>query len=999
MPVAGRNIYLLLFALSGFTGLIYESIWSHYLKLFLGHAAYSQALVLCIFMGGMAIGAWLTAHHLARISNLLVGYAIVEILIGVLGLLFDPVFKSILSFSHWQAIPALAEPGWINLYKWTVAALLILPQSILLGTTFPLMSNGIIRRFPHTPGGSLAMLYFSNSIGASIGVLASGFLFIKWIGLPGTLTTAGIMNIVLGLIVFALAWPHPARAPAEAAGRTRLRGLPLLLLAAAFISSAASFIYEIAWIRMLSLVLGASTHAFELMLSAFILGLALGGLFIHRVIDRLNQPMRFVAWVQVLMGITALLTIPLYNYTYDLMGYFLETLPRDDAGYRLFHLASHSIALVIMLPPTILAGMTLPLFTYILLRHHYGERSIGHIYAANTFGAIIGVAFAIGVGFPWLGLKGLVVLGSGMDMALGFLLLLVAAGTLRARQAWLPIGAALLAFVSIIHNTDIDPRRLASGVFRTGATILPQNAEVLFHRDGRTASISVVEWDEKWRVIMTNGKPDASINIRDASDPAIDESTMIITGALPLAIKPDARRVANIGMGSGLTTHTLLAVDSLELVDTIEIEPVMVEGARAFRPRVDRAYTDPRSHFHYEDAKTFFAARQQQYDLILSEPSNPWVSGVASLFSREFYRDIKFYLAEGGLLVQWLQLYEINQELVMSVLQALASEFDDFTLYVSDNSNLLIVASPDGSVPWPTGAIFDHAELANELELIGIADVSGLEIRYLGNRALYEDYIMSYPVRANSDYFPVLERHAPLARFLKQDAFELSELRSLPVPLLPMLADDRPVYAHHAHTAGRHYAYSTEALRAREIIAMAGSPEPGAMADDVEPDEDLFRLVELRPGCRVLHAKEQWSQSLQAIAERTLPYLPKAELLELWQQLAPQCERPLPATVSEWLLLVEALARRDAAEFTRSAIWLLANSERLTTTQQRHLFSAALLGHVSMEQPQAALKLWQAYAAELYDEETVIPVGLRLLHARASAATGEQTTVAQPIAR
>lgn len=989
MPAAGRNIYLYLFALSGFTGLIYESIWSHYLKLFLGHAAYSQALVLCIFMGGMALGAWLTARHLARIHNLLVGYAVVEILIGLLGLLFDPVFKSVLAFSQWHAIPALAEPGPITLYKWTLAALLILPQSILLGTTFPLMSNGIIRRFPQTPGSSLAMLYFTNSIGASIGVLVGGFLLIKWVGLPGTLTTAGIMNLVIGGIVLMLAWPYPSKAPAEHAGRARLRGLPLLLLAATFISSAASFIYEIAWIRMLSLVLGASTHAFELMLSAFILGLALGGLFIHRVIDRLHQPMRVVAWVQVLMGVTALLTIPLYNYTYDFMGYFIEVLPKDDAGYRLFNLASHSIALLIMLPPTILAGMTLPLFTFILLRHHYGERSIGHIYAANTFGAIVGVAFAIGVGFPWLGLKGLIVLGSGMDLLLGFVLMVVAAGSIRTKDIWVPVFAASLAFASILHNTDIDPRRLTSGVFRTGTTVLPQNAEVLFHKDGRTASISVVEWDEKWRVIMTNGKPDASINIRDPADPAIDETTMIVTAALPLAIKPDARRVANIGMGSGLTTHTLLAVDSLERVDTIEIEPAMVEGAVSFRPRVDRAYTDPRSHFHYDDAKTFFAAQQKRYDLILSEPSNPWVSGVASLFSREFYRDVKFYLAEDGLLVQWLQLYEINQELIMSVLQALASEFSDFALYASDDSNLLIVASADGRVPWPTDAIFEHPQLVAELEPIGIQDIAGLEIRYLGNRALYEDYIMSYPVPANSDYFPILERHAPRARYLQQNAYELAELRLLPVPLLPMLSDHKPLHPFRPDTTSPHFTYSSKSVHAWKIHATAMTGDPAGPEDKLQLDEDLYHLLELRPDCRVFRSPTSWTEALQEVAIRTLPYLPANELVQLWQQLAPQCEQPLPDAVQNWMALVKGLSRQDAENFTAQAESLLSGEQEWTEAQQRLLFSAALLGYVSMNEPDAALGLWEQYVSKLYDDDVKMPLGLLLLHARIAGAANK----------
>src|SRR5688572_10505889 len=245
-----RTAFYVLFAASGFAGLIYESIWTHYLKLFLGHAAYAQSLVLVVFMGGMAAGAAGCARLSERLRNPLLGYALAEALIGALALAFHPVFVGLTDWSYGSLLPALGSEWPVLGAKLLIACLLILPQSILLGMTFPLMSAGLARAHPASQGESIAMLYFTNSLGAA----------------------AGVLNFALAAAVWLLARPArdlPIRNTGEAASRANL------LLAVAFFTGLASFIYEILWIRMLSLVLGSSTHSFELMLSTFILGLAL----------------------------------------------------------------------------------------------------------------------------------------------------------------------------------------------------------------------------------------------------------------------------------------------------------------------------------------------------------------------------------------------------------------------------------------------------------------------------------------------------------------------------------------------------------------------------------------------------------------------------------------------------------------------------------------------------------------------------------------------------
>src|SRR4051812_12938870 len=489
-----RAAFYLLFVVSGFSGLIYESIWTHYLKLFLGHAAYAQSLVLAVFMGGMALGAWQCARFSRRIRNPLRAYALVELAVGLLALVFHQSFVALTDFSFDRIFPAAGGEWTVLAAKLGLAALLILPQSVLLGMTFPLMSAGLARAHPDRAGESVAMLYFTNSLGAVLGILASGFVLIAALGLPGTLRLAGILNLLVGTAVLLMA-TRTARQPIIEQDSATNEETARLLLATAFLTGLASFIYEIAWIRMLSLVLGASTHSFELMLAAFILGLALGGLAVRRRIDagekRAGDPERLLGWVQVAMAVAAAATLPFYDYTFSIMEALMRGLARNDAGYALFNVAGAGIAAAMMLPATFLAGMTLPLLTGALLRRGAGEAAIGKVYAANTLGAIAGVVLTVHVGLPLLGLKGSLIAGALIDAALG-LWLLHRFSPVRKEIAL--AGAAALAYFLVIGvGVRLDPNKMTAGVFRHGELAATRNAEVLFQKDGKTATVHLVK--------------------------------------------------------------------------------------------------------------------------------------------------------------------------------------------------------------------------------------------------------------------------------------------------------------------------------------------------------------------------------------------------------------------------------------------------------------------------------------------------------------------------
>ncbi|MGQ0511459.1 MAG: hypothetical protein ACT4P9_12680 [Betaproteobacteria bacterium] len=840
-----RAAFYALFAASGFAGLIYESVWTHYLKLFLGHAAYAQSLVLVVFMGGMALGAGLCGNLSARIRNPLLGYALIEAVIGALALVFHEVFDAATGWAYGSVLPALGNEWLAMAAKLALSCALILPQSVLLGATFPLMSAGLARAHPDTPGESVAMLYFTNSLGAALGVLVSGFVLIEWAGLPGTLRTAGVINLLLAALVALAARPArdtPLAAGADGGGAARL------LFAVAFLTGLASFIYEIAWIRMLSLVLGASTHSFELMLSVFILGLALGGLAVRRVVDRARNPERLLAWVQVAMGLAALCTLPVYDRSFEVMEYLMNGLARTDAGYFFFHLSGHGIAAMVMLPTTFLAGMTLPLITGTLLRRGAGEAAIGRVYAANTVGAIAGVLVAVHVGLPLLGLKVTLMLGALVDAGLGLALLWRFGSGGRALA--IAGAACALLFVPLALLFELDANKMTAGVFRHGDLSSSSDASILYRRDGKTATVHLARYHDAIS-IRTNGKSDGSINFDSAAQRGTDEITMVLTGALPLALKPDARDAAVIGIGTGLTTHTLLQSLALERVDTVEIEAAMAEAARGFMPRNSSAFADPRGHIEIDDAKTFFSTRNRRYDIIISEPSNPWVSGVSSLFTREFYDRVQGHLRPGGILVQWFQLYEIDASLLATVMRALGEAFPDYAVFAASNHDLLIVAREGPPLP-VQAAVFEQPGVARELRTVHLPGAGDLDARYLGRRATLEPLFASYGMPANSDYSPVLDLNAARHRFLEKTAADVVALLTAGVPVLELLepgVERRPVDAQHQGAYAFDRIESTRnAQYARDFLLHSKPPVPEQIAPLLQKDLEVvkLRLIECR---------------------------------------------------------------------------------------------------------------------------------------------------------
>lgn len=884
-------ITFILFFLSGIAGLIYESIWSHYLKLFVGHAAYSQTLVLMIYMGGMALGSWIVSLYSHKVRNLLIGFALAEILLGITALIFHPVFVSYLSLSYNAIIPALDSPFLTSVYKWGTASLMILPQTVLLGATFPLLTGGIVRQFKDNPGHSISVLYFVNSLGGAFGVLLSGYYLVARFSMPGTIMAAGIIDILVasGVIVLLLV----TRKPEEKATRKKSQvasASPIaspkpmdkeskLMLFLAFSTAASSFIYEIGWIRMLSLVLGSSTHSFELMLSAFILGIALGGFWIRNKLDRLKNPLSTLAIVQVVMGTLAISTLVFYSEMFHIMKFFMATLSRTEQSYIMFNIYSHVICLLVMLPATICIGMTLPIITYHIYTKTGNESIIGKVYALNTLGSITGVALAVQLLMPLFGLKGLIVIGGSIDMLLGVLLVWYfrKQSEIKLRFVLTTVTLAVMIFPAILIH--LDPNLLSSGVYRFGK--IPENREMIYYKDGKTASVSLHKTERSYSLAV-NGKIDASVSL-DPDRFMVDERTQTLLGAYPLAYSAKAEKVGIIGLGSGMTAAVVLKSEAVKSVDVVEIEPFVVEAAKKMGPKVSAAFTDKRCRIHIDDARSFFSSRHDKYDIIISEPSNPWVSGVSNLFSKEFFKLVGNHLNSDGMLVQWFHLYEMNLELIASVLKSLGAQFTDYKVFVSD-TDMIILASNSQIANTPNNLLFEEEEFAGLMADIHVPDKYDLKDNLIGSKAFLQPAVNLFKIPANSDYNQVLDLKADKARILNQSATEFAKLALNTIPVRRIIESDpiekgridKPVQSR----------INSPRNTAREIlyyIRSIDTPEEAA-ADSTVSGRAALHISKVRMTAKEnsIAARRPWAKWALDLVNATMPYLSKEEMKDIW---------------------------------------------------------------------------------------------------------------------
>lgn len=676
MPQTGdrtiRRIVLALFFLSGACGLVYEVVWMRMLTLVFGATALATAAILSAFFAGLALGSFSFGKAADRSRNPLALYAALEAGVGVFAFLMPVLLAGVTSL--YVAIERRADLSFypLSLLRLVLSIPVLVLPATLMGGTLPVLVRFFVRS-EEGLGLDVGRLYAVNTFGAVVGAFVAGFFLILFLGVNQTAYLAGVVNLGLAGAVYALSRgvrvEAAAVAPAapEAAPAT---GSQSLSLWAVGLSGLAALALEVLWTRSLVYFLDNSTHAFTTMLTAFLLGIAIGGALVAWFADRRIPLLTVFGVVEVLIGISALLAIPiLARATPVLMGLEGQKL---DAWFLWKWIALRfGRSLSVMLVPTILMGMTVPLAAKIYTRElgRVGG-SLGRVYSANTVGGVIGSLVAGFALIPLIGVRDGIVVIAALSTVIGVVLLL-AEPALRGRAA---VKTGVVAVVGILFFATSAPARskLVLASYRERADAV----EVLWYQEGVGSTVKVFRDIQGAKVLSIDGFPVAgtSRGLLDAQESLGNVPMLLSSVASP--------RVNLIGFGAGGASWEVLQYD-VTGVDCVELVPAVIEAASWF-PEVNHGVlSQPRYHLIMGDGRNYALVTDRQYDVISVDATSPKMAGNGSLYTREFYRLMERRLSENGLALQWLPFHLLSDAEVKMTARTFMEVFPHTTLWLS----------------------------------------------------------------------------------------------------------------------------------------------------------------------------------------------------------------------------------------------------------------------------------------------------------------------------
>ena len=697
---------------SGLTALIYELIWLRRLQLTFGSTTYSMSTVLAAFMAGLGFGSYLVGRWVdrSRLGGIRI-YAYLELGIGFFGIFSLPLlWFAEVAFARSQSYLELG-PGGASLLKFLFAFPVLAIPAGLMGGTLPALVRGLVQERGGL-GEMVGKLYGINTAGAALGTALTGLLFIELVGLWSTIAVAVSINLGIGFIVLMRvrglydpddpdADEGPAYEPSpdpnipEVRLREHLRQGPVLFCAVAvLLTGGLSMLYEVAWTRMLSLVVGSSTYAFTMVLTIFLLGLALGSLvygFLYKP-GRWQVSVRSLALVLLLLACWVSFTLAAIPRL-PLAMLWMTQLP----GASFLRLISFEalMALFLLLVPTILLGAALPMSISIISRAT-GQlgRDVGGAYLVNTVGAIFGSLLTGFLLIPALGVRGALMLGLGLNLALVGVAVIAFSSTIWRQMLGLSLIIALTLFsfsrprwpaaifdAGLHYQHNMAPAESPLDVERR---LNRYPSKLLYFNEGVNATISVRRHNDAI-TLFVNGKPDAS-SVEDMPH-------QVLLGLVAGLAHPKPVDVGIVGWGSGVTAYATTFFPEVKRVDVAEIERGVVEASHLFNEVNGGVHRDRRVKIYYDDARSYFRTTRRQYDVIISQPSNPWMVGVSNLFSRDFYQLTKRRLRTGGVFAQWLQLYYLDSQSVAMVLRTVLDSFEHVQLWFTDVGDVVLLAS------------------------------------------------------------------------------------------------------------------------------------------------------------------------------------------------------------------------------------------------------------------------------------------------------------------
>ena len=780
-----KSVLYLIFFLSGATGLVYEVIWVRLTGLVFGNTSQAISTVLGAFMAGLALGSWKLGQKADRADNPLRMYGLLEVGIGLSAALVPLVFRALDTF-YWAIAPSVSSvPGGAGFIRFGTSFIVLLTPTFLMGGTLPVLIRFFTESVDEVES-KVGALYALNTFGAAAGTMAAALVFIPGIG--NIRTTLIIATINVGIGLFAI-WMSGAgertvesdtltrHSRADQASLERGERLPnpaadrLVLLTLA-VSGFVAMMYEVSWTRALSAMIGSSTYAFSIMLVTFLVGIALGS----SIIGSWKPPatLRLLGLLQLGVAIGGIVF---------LLGYLAAPYALI-ALIRAFYYAFPAVLTIqfiicagLMIFATLCMGATFPVASQLYSsKFMLLGRSIGSIYSLNTVGAIAGSLFAGFVLMPIIGTERTILAGLFFNSAMA-LLLLSEAKTSRFAQG-VAVGLLILATLSMRGGIFWKPDILDRGVLiyshafesRPELTISEhyEDTDVVYFKEGNNATISVRK-GENYIALRTNGKVDASN--RD------DMITQLTVGWLPPFYHPHPQSALVIGYGSGVTVGAVAAIKDVEDIDCVEIEPAVFGAAPWFSGINRKSYENPKVHMIFNDARNYMNVTRKQYDIIISEPSNPWIAGVASLFTAEFYDRAAQVLKPDGIFAQWIQLYELDPQDLRMILYEVQRKFPEVSVWVTDSDLILIGSRQPQKLD--TGRIArivnsDPTMIHDFRDFLHSEQPEGLLAYYV----MSTDAIRKFASKArrNTDDHPLLEFHAPRQLF--------SDTRDLNIDLL-----------------------------------------------------------------------------------------------------------------------------------------------------------------------------------------------------------------------
>lgn len=672
-----RPIIVTLFFLSGACGLVYEVVWMRMLTLVFGATSFATSAILSVFFAGLALGSFLFGRVADRSRNPLALYALLEAGVGLFAFLLPVLLTGVTA--TYVALARQFDFGFypLSLVRLVLAVLVLIVPATLMGGTLPVIVK-CLARGKEQLGLDVGQLYAINTFGAVLGAVASGFFLILLVGVRETAYLAGVVNLLVAGAAFVLSRGLDMAPVSSLAKDTATAATPgdrepataRVVLWAIGLSGAAALALEVLWTRALVYYLDNSTHAFTTVLTAFLLGIALGSAMIARFADRRMRLLAVFGVVEVLIGISALVAIPILGASSPVLS-GMEGQAVDGMLWWKWSGLRFLRSLTVMLVPTILMGMTVPLAVKIYTLHlaRLG-RSLGRVYSANTIGGVVGSVIAGFVLIPVIGVRGGIVAIAALSTVVGIVLCCAEPAWHGRRAAKAAIGVGVVLLFAVLSRFTAQQLVLASYRERADGT------DVLFYREGVGSTVKVFRDKRGEKVLSIDGFPVAGTTqgMRDAQE---------TLGNYPLLLSNvPSPRVNLIGFGAGGASWEALQYD-VASVDCVELVHGVIEASPWFREVNHDVVQRPDYNLIMGDGRNHVLMTDKVYDVISVDATSPKMAGNGSLYTLEFYELLKERLSADGIAVQWLPFHLLSDAEMKMTTRTFMQVFPHTTLWLS----------------------------------------------------------------------------------------------------------------------------------------------------------------------------------------------------------------------------------------------------------------------------------------------------------------------------